>query len=363
MPFFIILTSRWRFGDYLLFIMETRTYDELKETPETKKNNARAALSEFAYLGGYKPWNFRKEALEYLAIKKALSEKWSFDGEAEDSYSILDNYLRYTFFRLFEENKIEYTKDGKWACFNTGLVNQTYVPIYALFQKNRNTGKQPWYFCAFIADGEKWGKFPDRCSVADFPRRPRRAQYLDNPSDLLYLVSEEKNELSLNFDHIFDRAERLPIDLLNELSGKQIPIKKQRGDFSNQIDYETYLLNYSDELQDVINEGNTRRRLQERFKTAVDMTRDRIVWNYKTAIPMYYPSTGKISLLLPLNLVKEDKVDLALVVSKGDGGYLAETIYPLNWAYRCARLICRPDSDWLTPSTITNDSGDEEDND
>ncbi len=78
---------------------------------------------------------------------------------------------------------------------------------------------------------------------------------------------------------------------------------------------------------------------------------------------MYYPSTGNISLLLPLNLVKENKVDLALVVSKGDGGYLAETIYTLNWAYKCARLICRPDSDWLTPSTITKDNEDEDDND
>ena len=158
---------------------------------------------------------------------------------------------------FLEEDKIEYTKDGKWACFNTGLVNRTYVPIYALFQKNRNEGKQPWYFCAFIADGEKWGRSPDRCSVADFPRRPKRAQYLDNPSDLLYLVSEEKDELSLNFDHIFDRADRLPIDLLAELSGREIPTKKQRGDFPNQNEYDSYLLDYNDELQDIINDGST----------------------------------------------------------------------------------------------------------
>ena len=46
----------------------------------------------------------------------------------------------------------------------------------------------------------------------------------------------------------------------------------------------------------------------------------------------------------------------ALVVSKGiSGRFQGETIYRLSWAYRCARLVCRPDSDWLTPLFTTDD--------
>lgn len=339
--------------------------DLTKENPHVISANGktfvRNALFEWAYMGNFYPSTFRKETLEYLSEKALKGEAWRFDGERNDSYSILDNYLRYTFYRIQKENKIEFSKDGIWAIFNTGLVNKTYLPIYSLFQKNRNEGKQPWYFCGFIAEGEKWGRYPERCSVADFPRKPRRAQYFDDPAKLLYIVSEDGNELSLNFDHIFDRADRLPIELLKDLSAEPVPDKKSRLEFTTRDEYIHYLSDYNEELQDIINNGSTRRKLQERFRTAVELTRDKILWNYKTAIPMYYPRTEDISLLLPLSLVKEDEVDLALVVSKGDGGYLAETIYPLNWAYKCARLICRPNSDWLTPSAIRDN--DDEDND
>ena len=58
-------------------------------------------------------------------------------------------------------------------------------------------------------------------------------------------------------------------------------------------------------------------------------------------------------LLLPLIFGRNNKVELALVVSKGQSGnYQGETIYPLDWAYKCARLVCRPDSDWLSADKI-----------
>ena len=64
---------------------------------------------------------------------------------------------------------------------------------------------------------------------------------------------------------------------------------------------------------------------------------------------MYYPRIDKMCLFLPLCLVEDNKVDVALVVEKKSSGrYQGSTIYRLDWAYKCARLICRPDSDWLT---------------
>ena len=314
----------------------------------------RDALYEWSYMGKY------SETLSNLK-EKALPESWSFQYEKGNKLSILDSYLRYTFLRIQKENKICYTKDGQWAIFNTGLVTKTYLPIYALFVKNKIDGMQPWHFNSFIAEGEK--SRVGRISVVDFPTRPKRAQYFDDPADLLYMVSESGNELSPNYEHIItDNVDRLPVALLNEFLSCEISEKKSQSDFSSEYEYKQYLREYKKNLQEKIQEGNILRQLQERFRTAIDTTRNRVLWNYKTAIPTYYPKTGKITLLLPLSLVDENIVDLALVVSKGDGGYLAETIYTLDWAYKCARLICRPDSDWLTPSTITN-SNTEETND
>ena len=39
-------------------------------------------------------------------------------------------------------------------------------------------------------------------------------------------------------------------------------------------------------------------------------------------------------------------------MQKADTGYLANTILRLDWAYKSARLVCRPDSDWLAPEKI-----------
>ena len=64
---------------------------------------------------------------------------------------------------------------------------------------------------------------------------------------------------------------------------------------------------------------------------------------------MYYPKKDKMCVFLPLCLVKDNEVDVALVVEKTPSGrYQGSTIYELSWAYKCARLVCRPDSDWLT---------------
>lgn len=327
-----------------IIISKQDTNNEKKIKPH---NNERNALFEWAFMG----YNY-DETLKQLKEKALGGESWRFENEPEGKLSILDNYLRYSFFRIQKEDKIIYTKDSKWAIFNTGLVNKNYLPIYALFAKNIKN-KQPWFFKEFIAEGDK--SRIDRISVVNFPSKPLRAQYFKDPSDLLYVVSETGNELAPNYEHIItDNVERLPIALLKECVSDTIEEKKQRKDFQSDEEYYEYSLMYKSDLQKKVEQGKIARKLKDCFRSAIDVTRNRILWNYKTAIPTYYPKSDKISLLLPLCLVNEDRVDLALVVSKGDGGYLAETIYPLDWAYKYARLICRPDSDWLTPSTISS---------
>lgn len=91
------------------------------------------------------------------------------------------------------------------------------------------------------------------------------------------------------------------------------------------------------------------RRLRWRLEDAVDVAKRRIRWNYKTAIPSYYPRANTMSLLLPLCLLEDGVADVALVVQLMPSGvYQGQTILTMRQAYMNARLICRPDSDWLT---------------
>jgi hypothetical protein len=80
----------------------------------------------------------------------------------------------------------------------------------------------------------------------------------------------------------------------------------------------------------------------------------------KTAIPLYFPKTDSISLLLPIALVDDEVVDMALVTNKMNATtYYASTVLPLDMAYTNARLVCRPDSDWLS-TEIRVESDEEE---
>ena len=64
--------------------------------------------------------------------------------------------------------------------------------------------------------------------------------------------------------------------------------------------------------------------------------------------------TNGISLLLPLCLSDDEQAaDVALVVEKQESGnYQGQTILTLQMAYLDARLICRPNSEWLDPDKL-----------
>ena len=63
---------------------------------------------------------------------------------------------------------------------------------------------------------------------------------------------------------------------------------------------------------------------------------------------MYFPKENRVCLLLPLCLVNDKKEDVALVVKKTPANkYEGATIIPLDWAYADARVVARPNSEWL----------------
>ena len=88
---------------------------------------------------------------------------------------------------------------------------------------------------------------------------------------------------------------------------------------------------------------------------AVERAKLRVERNYKTAIPVYYPTDDKVHLILPLslNMNEPEEISLALVMTKTPAHrYRAVTIFTLDMAYSNARLITKPSSDWLIAETI-----------
>lgn len=129
------------------------------------------------------------------------------------------------------------------------------------------------------------------------------ATYINDPADLIYDI---KLELRTNIDHIIqDNKTRFP------------------APFDTM---DNYLL--ANILHGTIQDAKRR-----------------VKRNYKTAIPQFY--NGKLQLLLPLCLLTKSKADLALVIDKENNVYRASTCLTLDMAINNARLIAKPDDEWL----------------
>lgn len=233
---------------------------------------------------------------------RAQPEPWSLDGVTP--FSVLSNYLKYTFKRLAQEGKIQETEDSsgsRLAAFNTGLFTPNYEPLHAFFEANRDPNRQPWVFKDFLVEGDR--------KLGLFPTKPKVARYFDKPDELIY---NPDLELIPNLDHILDdNVERYPPDL---------------------------------------QKNSHRRRFM--LQGAIDEAGKRAQMNYKVAIPQFYfgyegSGTGRIQLLLPLSFDSPAQADLALVVEREDRAYRAFTVLPLELAYKNARLIARPEGEWL----------------
>lgn len=333
-------------GFYIVYVREKsneekrkfQTMLHAKQTAKPLLNDPKNALIQWTSLG-----DFQKSIYSLKEI--ALPERWHYKKQPpRNPYPILTSYIKYTFYRLSREKNKILIKDNI-AAFNTGLVDKRYEPIFAMFSKTPNALRE-WRLESFCIAGEDEGKE----LAKKFSPLPARAHYFDKVSDMLYDTLSPKPVLDWN--HIvIENVDRLPFSFLEDNHPKSFELRKV--DEMTYQDREQY---FTDLAEAIRTDTKAYRNITNRFKDALELALKRIEWNFKTAIPTYFPTHNKMSLLLPLSLTDDEKVDIALVVEKTESGnYLGHTILPLEWAYSNARLVCRPDSDWLVADEIQPD--------
>lgn len=288
-----------------------------------------------------------KKAIESLR-KLALPEQWTF-GEENEKYPspILAKYLKWTFVKLMRENKI--LEENGFASFNTGLVDKFYKPIYAIFDKNKVRNKQPWHFVGFCVAGSSKSAAA-RILTDNFHELPKRAIYIQKCEDVMFNTSLP---IDVNWEHIIlDNIDRLPFSLLQQTCQGLFEVREPSSITEDQKD--DYYRSLRDHLED---NHQILSILSSMMNMAMEMAKQRVEWNYKTAIPIYYPTDDKVRLILPLalNITKPEEISIALVMKKTQAGrYRAVTIFTLDVAYNNARLVTKPSSDWLKVEPINS---------
>ena len=298
-------------------------------------------LENFAFLGSWS--GFLTELAE-----KAVDEEWDFQNSPVKNYHILIQYIKYTFCRLQKENKVCISSDNQFASFNTGLVDKHYDDIYACFIPNDPGSDTKWKFSGFCtAASGGLGKLV----VNYFNPLPQPPRYFNRNEDLFFDLDKQ---LHPDFNHIIiDNIRRLPVKWLQEQfydHAESAPIFEK---LLSTKDRDTCIECY-EQLKTMISD-NSRLfvRIKNRLSESIELARKRVRWNYKTAIPSYFPKRDIMSLMLPLCLCDEEKADVALVVElTQSGNYQGQTILTIPQAYIDARLLCRLTSDWLSHSEI-----------
>ena len=243
---------------------------------------------------------FESVHLKHLS-ELADSEKWTSKDNDGHDFDILFYYIIKTFEIVSKQNYIEYSPSNDFAVFNTGLMTQNGEDIYGYFELNNRPDAQKWYFKGFAQES-------DRIFSHHIFNKPKVAKYDKNIEEFHF---NSGASIEFNADHIFDDhwddGQRFPEEIKN--LGKPLAIAS--------------------------------------IQSAFNVTKKKILRNPRLAVPQYYD--GKIMFLLPISIQTiSGPITMALAVEKTENGsYRANTIFDLASAYKKARLITKPESNWL----------------
>lgn len=336
-------------------------YVRVKEENKHITSTSRSKNSSKQKIGIIKPiedmelnkWAYIPYPKNEKLANMAQKEDWSFRGK---NLGGLWFYLNNTFKRLVTENKVLFSDDGKYAAFNTGLVDDYYEYIYALFENNKSSGALThWRLKDFVIPGVDIGKI----LTSNFRVLSEKADYFNY--EFRNVVFDTLKEITPDLHHIIlERTYRLPLEFFNMLCPPGF--LDIDGENANDVyalsSKDSRKYNYFNKLGEKIKaDQNVMQKFNEHIKNAIDLAKKRVECNYSIATPMYDFRNHRCAMLLPLALVDYSHIDLALVVTLEPSGiYQGQTILPLDIAYFDSRLIAKPNIGWLKPSAIINDN-------
>lgn len=276
-----------------------------KVASNIQKLETRSYLQKFA---SFESLNKVVEQLKELAER----EEWDYIKKPTKSNPVLWSYLNHTLKRLQDQEKIVEGSSSKskkeYAYFNTGLVTPQQEEIFAYFEKHKDYKKlegwglqhPKWFFLEFNTNQSSYRKY--------FAKVPEIATYFSD-AEITDLILDTRVPIIPDKEHLVKRKKRIDSDRIRKLNDEAF---------------------------------------MEEIKDAIDLAKKRIKRNYKTAIPHFYDN--KIQFLLPLSF-RANKAEVmgALVVNKDENIYEAHTILSLDQAYNNARLLAKPDREWLNP--------------
>lgn len=300
---------------------------------------------------------------------QTLEEKWSF-GERND-YSILRNYLSYIFAHQWKEGAVGFTKDRRYAAFNTGLPDKgTYKYIYAFFEKIELAPEKhslvftPQYRLKNFVLSDRGGD--GKILKMDIRPLPAPPQFFKARSATVWeLDFNDNNQPTMpGFDdtHILiQRCDRLPLEFYRRAAYGSEKLQNilnaptnEWAKFKEIRDFFRPLLNNKEKPSDEITQ--VYQELYGMLERVISKAIRRLSWNWRAVVPCYNPEREETCFLLPVSFCDATRPDRAMIASihevDGEVVYHIHTVLPLEWAYLDARLVCRPESEWLAADSI-----------
>lgn len=302
-----------------------------------------------------------------IVAQKAAPEPWSFRGDGH--YEILESYLRYSTYRLIQDNSMVMDRNRGVCVMNTGLVNRAFYDICLIFRRDVSDPNSRWQYHTVDSITNI-----NNYSTSGFAKPILAPHYWDDTGELVYKLRYDKKVddqvPQFNEDHIIlERLHRLPKDFLENAAYRMDDDRFQR--FRELINTPNFGPGHApnfgpghdawtEAVQMVRADVDLFREIRTRIENAVRDAIRRQRSNYKTIIPCFYPRANELCFLLPLlTLTRNAASNPALVLVSLDGGrtFYGKTILSMDMVYKNSRLICRPEADWINFQDIipTND--------
>lgn len=307
----------------------------------TNKEKAKDYLTDYIYFPDY------ESAINEL-VSLARKEKWCYHN-SKDKHIILKIYLQYTFYQIITQNKLMVNKESNFACFNTGLISDRYEDIYCILIKTKDKSiKQPYIFQGFaVSASQGLGKV----IIEHFNPLPTKATYYDSFESLIF---DNNTPLHTDYRHIIlDNLDRFPLSFLHQMVS---PFNEEKK-IIEMIEKEKNAF-YKDKLYSKLEKQIDKNEiLFTLLKTSLEASIQKgikmIDYDYRNALPSFFPTRNVLSLMLPLQFTNKDEVEALLLIEKTpSGNYQGQTILTLKQCYVNARLISPLENTFLNPNKI-----------